>query len=33
MFDLVERSVIDPDIRGGKPCIRGTRIRVYQIPA
>lgn len=23
--------VIDPDIRGGKPCIRGTRITVYDI--
>lgn len=22
---------IDPDIRGGKPCLRGTRITVYDI--
>ncbi len=23
--------VINPDIRGGKPCIKGTRITVYDI--
>ncbi|MGF1612706.1 MAG: DUF433 domain-containing protein [Gammaproteobacteria bacterium] len=22
---------MDPDIRGGKPCIKGTRITVYDI--
>ncbi len=26
-----DRIVIDPAIRGGKPCIRGTRITVYDI--
>jgi uncharacterized protein (DUF433 family) len=31
MIDLNERIAIDPDIRGGKPCIRETRITVYDI--
>ena len=31
MIDLNRFIVIDPDIRGGKPCIRGTRITVYDI--
>jgi uncharacterized protein (DUF433 family) len=31
MTDLNERIAMDPDIRGGKPCIRGTRITVYDI--
>ena len=26
-----DRIAIDPEIRGGKPCIRGTRITVYDI--
>lgn len=26
-----ERIVIDPDVRSGKPCIRGTRITVYDV--
>lgn len=26
-----DRISIDPDIRSGKPCIRGTRIIVYDI--
>ena len=26
-----ERITITPDIRGGKPCVRGTRITVYDI--
>ena len=28
---LLERITIDPAIRGGKPCIAGTRIAVYDI--
>mgnify|MGYP006266345955 CR=1 FL=1 len=31
MIDLSERIGINPDIRGGKPCIRDTRITVYDI--
>jgi uncharacterized protein (DUF433 family) len=27
----LERITIDPAIRGGKPCIAGTRITVYDI--
>lgn len=30
-MDYRERITIDPDIRGGKPCIRGMRISVYGI--
>ena len=26
-----DRIVVDPAIRSGKPCIRGTRITVYDI--
>ena len=26
-----DRIVIDPAVRSGKPCIRGTRIAVYDI--
>jgi len=26
-----DRIVLDPAIRGGKPCIKGTRITVYDI--
>jgi uncharacterized protein (DUF433 family) len=31
MTNLSELIAINPDIRGGKPCIRGTRITVYDI--
>ncbi|MCC7184178.1 MAG: DUF433 domain-containing protein [Rhodocyclaceae bacterium] len=30
-MSYADRIVIDPDIRTGKPCIRGTRITVYDI--
>lgn len=30
-MDLNDLITIDPDIRGGKPCIRGTRMTVYDI--
>lgn len=26
-----ERIVIDPGVRGGKPCVKGTRITVYDL--
>ncbi len=31
MRELNDLIAIDPDIRGGKPCIRGTRITVYDL--
>lgn len=31
MSDLLERITIDPEIRSGKPVIRGTRITVKDI--
>lgn len=30
-MDYRERITINPDMRGGKPCIRGMRITVYDI--
>lgn len=30
-MDYRERIIIDPDMRGGKPCIRGMRITVYDV--
>jgi uncharacterized protein (DUF433 family) len=27
----IDRIMIDPAIRGGKPCIKGTRITVYDL--
>jgi uncharacterized protein (DUF433 family) len=26
-----ERISVDPAVRGGKPCVRGTRITVYDV--
>ena len=31
MEDLAAHIVIDPSVRSGKPCVRGTRITVYDI--
>ena len=30
-MNLLERITITPDVRGGKPCIAGSRITVYDI--
>jgi uncharacterized protein (DUF433 family) len=30
-MDWEERIVVDPEVRSGKPCIRGTRITVYDV--
>ncbi|MFH1572271.1 MAG: DUF433 domain-containing protein [Gemmatimonadota bacterium] len=30
-MDTLDRIQIDPAIRGGKPCISGTRITVYDV--
>lgn len=30
-MDWKERIVLDPAIRSGKPCVRGTRITVYDV--
>lgn len=30
-MDHMERILVDPNVRGGKPVIRGTRITVYDI--
>ncbi len=30
-MNLEDRITINPEIRGGKPCIRGTRITVYDV--
>ncbi|HEX8363262.1 MAG TPA: DUF433 domain-containing protein [Longimicrobium sp.] len=30
-MDYQDRITIEPDKRGGKPCIRGMRITVYDI--
>ena len=31
MEDILDRIVIDPARRSGKPCIRGTRMTVYDV--
>ena len=31
MTTLLNRITVDPEQRGGKPCIRGMRITVYDI--
>jgi uncharacterized protein (DUF433 family) len=31
MANLTERITVDPEQRGGRPCIRGMRIRVTDI--
>jgi uncharacterized protein (DUF433 family) len=31
MIDYRSRVTIDPDKRGGKPCIRGLRFTVYDV--
>lgn len=30
-MDYSERITIDPDVRSGKPCIRGLRVTVYDV--
>ena len=30
-MDWEERIVVDPAVRSGKPCIKGTRITVYDV--
>lgn len=30
-MDYRERLTLEPDKRGGKPCIRGLRITVYEV--
>ena len=31
MPDLIERIVINPDVRGGMPCLRKTRVAVADV--
>ncbi len=30
-MDYLSRITVEPDKRGGKPCIRGLRITVYDV--
>ena len=29
--DLLQRITLNPEVRSGKPCIKGTRITVYDV--
>lgn len=29
--DLLQRITVDPEVCGGRPCLRGTRVRVKDI--
>ena len=31
MIDFIQRITINPNVRSGKPCIRNTRVTVYDI--
>lgn len=31
MSELVKRITVDPDVCGGRPCIRGLRVRVKDV--
>lgn len=31
VMDWQSRIVVNPEVRGGKPCIKGTRITVYDV--
>lgn len=33
MADHIDRISLDPEVCGGRPCIRGTRIRVIDVLA
>jgi len=30
-MDWQSRTVVNPDVRAGRPCIKGTRIAVYDV--
>jgi uncharacterized protein (DUF433 family) len=31
-MSLTDRITVIPNVRSGKPCIKGTRITVYEVP-